>query len=238
VRRLASALGLLCLLIDARASAQDAQHPRGEELAPDTHVVIATTPPDPGAPPPAPVDRDAPPPARPRHHGLVLQADLGVLGFAGSFQHVAPPAFWLHTQLGFELLPWLMVFGEGELAFTDTSESQDESHTVAFPMWGMGGGLRATIHASSRLSFFVQGSAGVLAAVVPHDTLAVIGFRQAESLNPEFGGRVGVEWYQVDRHLALVLCGGPRLAQGFSRAFTSGDTPLMWDTSVGLRYTF
>ena len=45
---------------------------------------------------------EAPPP-RPRRKGLVLESTLGVLGFAGQFRHVAPPAYWLHAQLGYEV---------------------------------------------------------------------------------------------------------------------------------------
>jgi hypothetical protein len=234
VRPLAPVLAAACLLSAARASAQAAGN---DALAPDQHIEIAGAPPE-GKATPSDVDLSAPPPLRPRHKGVVLETQLGILGFAGRFRNVAPPAYWLHTQLGLEVLPWLMVFGEAELAFTDTSESQEESHTAAFPMWGFGGGARVTVPATERVAFYVQGEAGALTAIVPHDTLAVLGFRQAESLNPSFGGRGGVEWYQVDRHLALFASGGPRIAQGFSRVLTSGDTPLMWDVGGGLRYTF
>jgi hypothetical protein len=161
-----------------------------------------------------------------------------MLGFLGEFRHVAPPAYWLQGQLGFEVFRWLMVYGEAELAFTDTSESQDESHTIAVPMWGLGGGLRATVHASERIAFFGQVEVGALTAIVAHEALAVLGFRSVESLNAAFGGRLGVEWYQVDRHLALTAAAGTRYAQGFAKLLTSGDVPLLWDGSVGLRYTF
>jgi hypothetical protein len=211
------------------------------DLLANERIEISAAPPEGRTSPgPGETDPNAPPPMRPRHKGFVLEAGIGMLGFAGQFRHVAPPAYWLHTQLGFEVLPWLMVFGEGELAFTDTSESEDASHTVAFPIWGFGAGVRATIHASDRVAFFVQGEVGAFTATVPHDALAVVGFRQAESLNLDFGGRLGVEWYQVDRHFALTAGGGPRLAQGFSRLSAShdADTPLMWDVGAGLRYTF
>jgi hypothetical protein len=160
-----------------------------------------------------------------------------VLGFAGQFRHVAPTAYWLHGQLGYELLPWLMLFGEGELAFTDTSEASDPSHVKAFPMWGFGAGARVTFHATDQVAFFAQGSIDGLTAVVPHDALAVHGYRSAESLNASFGVRVGLEWYQIDRHLALSLQVGVRDAQGFSN-FIANDFPLMWDAAAGVRYTF
>jgi hypothetical protein len=241
VRRLALALlaGLLSFAFLPEAFAQDrtltpTPTPTGEET-----IQFSTTPPEGKATPSlSEADLNAPPPTRPRHKGFVLEAGLGMLGFAGQFRHVAPPAYWLHTQFGFEPFPWLMVFADGELAFTDTSESQDESHTVAFPLWGFGGGARGTIHVSNRVALYVQGQVGALAAIVPHGALGVIGFRQAESLNLDFGGRLGVEWYQGDRHFALYAAGGPRVAQGFSKLFANGDLPLMWDVGAGLRYTF
>jgi hypothetical protein len=131
-----------------------------------------------------------------------------------------------------------MLFGEGELAFTETSESQDESHTKAFSIWGVGGGARATIHATPRVAFFGQGELDGLVADVPHNALTILGFRNAESLGLSLGGRVGIEWYQIDRHLALTAQAGARDAVGFSKVATGGDTPIMWDAALGLRYTF
>jgi hypothetical protein len=169
---------------------------------------------------------------------LVLESTVGVLGFAGKFRNVAPPAYWMHTQLGFELFSWLMLFGEAELALTDTSESQDPSQSYAFPMWGFGGGARVGMRVKD-FGGFVQADVGALAASVPHNALANLGFRKAESLGAQFGGRVGFEWYQKDRHFALCAQGGVRDAQGFSREYAAGsDVALMWDAAGGLRYTF
>jgi hypothetical protein len=181
---------------------------------------------------------DEPPPMRPRHRGLVLETTLGVLGFAGDFRHVAPPAYWIHGEVGYEVLRWLMVFGESELALTDSGESQDESHTMAFPMWGFGGGVRTTVHATERVAFTVQVGVDEFAADVPHDSLTILGFRNAETLNLSYGGRVGAEWYQPDRHFAFLLALGGRDATGFARVAGGPDLPLMWDFGVGLRYVF
>lgn len=223
------------------ASQAWAQAEGGATLAPDAQIQISTTVPegktgevDTTLPtPPA----EAPPP-RPHKKGLVLEGTSGVLGFAGHFGKVAPPGFFMHMQLGYELLDWLMLFAEGELAFTTTSNAQDESHAMAFPIWGFGGGARATIHLSPRFAFFVQGDVGGLTADVPHDSLTILGFQQAESLSPQYGGRVGVEWYMIDRHMALTAQGGARLATGFAEVIGSTDVPLVWDASVGIRYTF
>jgi hypothetical protein len=174
----------------------------------------------------------------PHKKGLVLEGSLGAMSFLGQFRHVAPTAMWLHTQLGYEVLSWLMLFGEGELFFTDTSEAQDELKQTAFAVWGFGGGVRATIHATERVAIFLQGELGALKADVKKNTLGVLGFRDAESLNASFGFRLGVEWYQIDRHFALGLSTGLRDAQGFARNAAKSDTPLMWDASATIRYTF
>ncbi|MGH7295870.1 MAG: hypothetical protein ACRELB_13085 [Polyangiaceae bacterium] len=222
-------------VVPSRALAQE------PTLAPDAHVDFSTSAPEGKAgdidttlPTPPP---EAPPP-RPHKKGLVLESTAGVLGFIGQFRHVAPPAYWMHIQLGYEVLPALMVFGEGELAFTDTGVSQDESHTMAFPMWGFGGGVRLTIHPTERFAFFVQGEGGALTAYVPRGSLSILGYRNAEGLNGSAGGRLGLEWYHLDRHIALTAQGGVRDALGFARLVGSSDLPLMWDASAGFRYTF
>lgn len=236
MRTSAAALALAAsLLVPASALAQE------PTLAPDAHIDISTAPPegktsepDTTLPTPPP---EAPPP-RPHKKGVVLEATAGSLGFIGRFRHVAPPGFWMHMQLGYEVWSWLMVFGEGELAFTDTGVAEDESHAMAFPIYGFGGGLRATIHPTERFAFFVQGEGGALSAYVPHDSLTILGYRNAESLSGSVGGRLGLEWYHMDRHIALTAQGGVRDAMGFGRVVGGADLPLMWDASAGFRYTF
>ncbi len=210
-------------------------------LAPDTQVPISTTPPegktgeaDTTLPTPPP---EAPPP-RPRKKGLVLESTMGAMGFAGHFGQIVQPALFMHLQLGYELLKWLMVFGEGELAFTDTTKGEGEANSISFPIWGFGGGLRATIHPTERFAFFLQGDITGLTAYVPHDALTVLGYHDAEALNPAYGGRLGLEWYMVDRHMALTAQGGVRDATGFAELIGPTDLPLVWDAAVGFRYTF
>ena len=232
------------LVLPAAAAAQEPPPSAATDpLSPDAHVEIAPEPPVAKGALDAPSDAaraalDEAPPTRLRRKGLVLESTLGVLGFAGQFRHVAPPAYWLHAQLGYELLSWLMLFGEGEVAFTDTGQSQDESHTMAFPLFGFGGGARATFHASPRFAVFGQGAIDGLAAKVPHNALGILGFRNAETLAPAFGLRIGVEWYQIDRHLALSAQLGGRDASGFAKVAAASDAPIMWDAALGMRYTF
>jgi hypothetical protein len=214
------------------------------ELAPDAQIQISPTAPEgktsePDTTLPAPPPEV--PPGRPRHKGVVVETTVGMLGFAGQFRHVAPPAFWLHGQVGYEIFRWLMVFGESELALTDSSEAEAESQSMGVPIFAFGGGLRGTLHVTERIALFLQGDLGEMEAMVPQGSLALLGFPNAESLNLYFGGRLGLEWYQVDRHLALVAQGGVRDAQGFTmqqQFFPTNDTPLMWDAALGFRYTF
>ncbi len=178
------------------------------------------------------------PPAPPRHSGFVVESRLGALAFLGDFRHVAPTAPWWHVDAGYELFSWLAVFGYGELCFTDTSGAQGPSNTYAFPMYGFGGGLRGTVHATERVAFFLEANGGVLRADVPKGALANLGYASAETFGLAVGGRLGVEWYQVDRHLAFGLDVGLRDATGFARRFIGTGAPLMLDASGAIRYTF
>jgi hypothetical protein len=222
----------------ARAQAPDAS-PHAT-LAPDAQIDISTNPEaeQPTAQGSGTAAFAEAPPPRPRRKGLVLEASVGVLGFAGKFAQVAPPAYWMQTQLGYEVTDWLMFFGEGEIAFTNTSEEQDESTAFQFPIWGFGAGARATIHATPRVAFFIQAQLDALTADVPHDALTILGFRNAESINASFGVRGGIEWYQIDRHLALCIEGGARDATGFAKVTAANDFPLMWDSALAIRYVF
>lgn len=183
------------------------------------------------------VPAEAPPP-RPYDKTLVLDSSLGAVAFLGQFGKVAPPGPWLHVQLGYELLRWLMLYGEGELAFTDTSNRQAAPKTRAFAIFGFGGGARLTVRFGDRFGAYLQPGLGLLKADIAHNALGVLGFRDAESLGIWLGGRIGVEYYQLDRHLALGLNTQLRLAQGFAKLGASRDTPLALDGGVSLRYAF
>ena len=134
-----------------------------------------------------------------------------------------------------------MVFGESELAFTDTSEAQDESQATAFPIFGFGGGVRGTIHATERVAFFLQGASARSRPWCRTGRSPSWATRTPRALHLAIGGRLGVEWYQVDRHLALAAQGGVARRAGLQAVASVGprrDTPLMWDAALGLRYTF
>ncbi len=185
---------------------------------------------------------DAPPPQRPRKPGFVAEASVGALGFAGKFRHVAPTAPWFHALFGYEPTRWLLVFIEGELAYTDTSEAVTETAQRAFPIFGGGGGARGTWHVNDKLALYLQGNVDVLEADTIKGELSNLGYAGLEKLKPAFGGRLGVEWYQRDRHLAFAVAGGLRDATGFAPTGFAGasisDTPLIWDAAATIRYTF
>ncbi len=202
--------------------------PQGLHLESDLEEPPTTTLPE------APLEAPPPPP---RHKGLVAEGGLGALGFAGDFRHVAPAGPWYHAQVGYEFLRWLMLFGEGEMAFTGTGVAEGPSSSIAFPIFGFGGGVRLTVHPTARVALFAQGGAGAMKADVPQGSLRNLGYKNAESLAPSFGGRIGLEWYQTDRHLALGLAVGARDASGFAKT-AGGDTGWMGDASASIRYTF
>ncbi len=179
---------------------------------------------------------EAPPPPLYKR-SLVLDSSLGAMVFLGKFGQTAPPAPWLRTQLGYELFKWLMLFGEGELAFTDTSGTQAPPKTRAFPIFGFGGGARLTVRFTDRVGVYLQGSLGGMQADIRKNSLEIIGFGKAESLGLYVGGRLGVEWYQLDRHFAIGATAGLRDATGFKRSI-GNDLPLVFDAGGSIRYAF
>jgi hypothetical protein len=225
-----SAAALSAALIAAPARADD---PPAEQEVPtsiDLNRDTAVTAPE--SPPP-----EAPPP-RPYQKSVVLDTTLGAMAFLGEFGRVAPPGPWLHTQLGYELTKWFMLYGEADLAFTDTSNRQAPPNVRAFPLFGFGAGARFTLRFSERIGVYAQGGLGAMKADVATNALGILGFRDAESLALYLGTRLGLEWYQVDRHMALGLAAGIRTPQGFARAGLTNETALAIDAGLSIRYAF
>jgi hypothetical protein len=214
------------------ASPARADDPPAEPEAPSIDLNRDTAAIAPEAPPP-----EAPPP-RPYQKSLVLDTTLGAMAFLGEFGKVAPPGPWLHTQLGYELAKWFMLYGEADLAFTDTSNRQGPPNIRAFPLFGFGAGARFTVRFSDRIGVYAQGGLGAMKADVATNALGVLGFRDAESLALYLGTRLGLEWYQVDRHMALGLAGGIRTPQGFARTGITSETALALDVGLSIRYAF
>lgn len=180
---------------------------------------------------------EAPPPL-PYKKTVVIDSSVGALVFLGKFGETAPPSPWIRMQVGYELFKWLMFFGEGELGFTDTSGSQAPPRTRTFPLFGFGGGGRFTARFTDRFGVYLQGSLGAMKADIRARSLDIIGYGDAESLGLYLGGRLGLEWYQIDRHFALGVNAGLRTATNFKLATGASDTPLAFDAGASIRYAF
>jgi hypothetical protein len=179
---------------------------------------------------------EAPPPV-PYKKTVVVDTSLGALTFLGKFGDTAPTAPWFHTQLGYEVLSWLMFFAETDLAFTDTSGTEQPPKTRAFAIFGFGGGARFTVRITDSFGVYVQPSVGLMESDIAHRALAIIGYPDAESFNLYARARLGIEYYQRDRHFAIGLTSAIEEAQGYKRTGGS-DTPLALDVGASLRYAF
>lgn len=183
------------------------------------------------------VDFDEAPPPPPRKKGVVLDSRIGVFGFTGDIAQLVTTAPFANVQLGYEIFDWLMLYGQGELAFTTTG-GDGKTRTRAFPIFGFGGGLRVTVHVTPRVALFLQPGIGAIVADVPERALAVYGYTKLESLGLSLDGRLGLEWYAVNRHFALGISGGPRFAPSLAKASATASPGLAWDAAAGIRYTF
>ena len=229
---------VIALGASGRAWAQDASAAPADPLPPGASIDLekdvsasSLDAPVTEAPPEAP-----PPP--PYRKTVVLDSSLGAMRFLGKFGDTAPTAPWIRTQIGYEIFRWLMPFAEGELGFSDTSGTQDPPKTRAFPMFGFGGGLRFSLRFTDRFGAYLQGSLGAMQADIRKNALTIIGFKKAESLGLYAGGRLGVEYYMMDRHFALGASAGLRDATGFKQQGTGSDTPLAFDAGLSVRYAF
>lgn len=223
------------LLVPRAAFAQET--PPTVDLEKDTKAPELFPAPPPEAPPPEPYKKS-----------VVLDTTIGANFFLGEFGRVAPPGPLFRMQLGYEVFKFLMVLGEGELSFTDTSNAQDPPRVRAFAIFGFGAGARFTLHVTERIGVYLQPTLGALKADVPNSNqqtngtiggggLGIIGFRNAESFGLYTGIRAGLEWYQLDRHFGLGLTFAFRSAAGFEKAVGS-DAPLLADVGASLRYAF
>jgi hypothetical protein len=184
----------------------------------------------------AEVDDAAAPPPPPRKRGFVLESSIGVLGQLGDLKNITPTAPWFGLRFGYEPLRWLMVFVEGDLFVGSTSYAKRPPPPRSFVFWNVGSGLRLTLKPTDRLGVYLQGSVGVGRAT--EDVLELYGYEHAEELGLYGGGELGVEWYQVNPHLALAVHGGVREYPRALRRERDERPPLTWLSGVGLRYTF
>jgi hypothetical protein len=178
---------------------------------------------------------EAPPPP-PRHHGIFVESGLGMMGHLGPLKNISPVSPVFSLRAGFEPLSFLLLFGEGELSIANTSYGQPPPPPRTYRLYAFGGGARLTLPIAAIFGAFAEGSFGF--ARVSEDVLSVYGYRDAHELNPYIGGRLGLEWYPVNPHLALGLAGGVRsYSAGLSRA-RSSDPALSWSAGPAISYRF
>lgn len=179
---------------------------------------------------------DEVPPPPPRRQGLTVESSIGALTHLGPLQHITPTSPWFHLKVGFEPWRWLMAFAETDLVFSNTSYAYRPPPPRTYRMYGFGGGLRFTVNFVERLGGYLEGSGGIAEAST--DVLEVYGYSQATEWSPYFGGRLGLEWYPVNPHLAVSVHGGARSYQaGLSRQH-SQERALAVLGGLALRYTF
>ena len=231
------ACGLAALVVNASANAAESQ-PKERQLTPeeiDAWLDSRAMPKSQSADRSGDDDDDAPPPP-PRKKGFVLESSIGVMGQLGRLKNIAPNAPWFGLRFGYEPLRWLMVFAESDLFVASTSYAHPPPPPRSFAFWSFGGGLRLTVKPTDRVGIYLQASLG--AGRATEDVLELYGYPHAEELGLYESGELGVEWYQVNPHLALTLHGGVRnYARNLKRELDS-KPGLTFLSAAGLRYTF
>jgi hypothetical protein len=180
-------------------------------------------------------DAEAPPPP-PRKKGFVLESSIGVMGQAGHLKNITPAAPWFGIRFGYEPLRWLMVFGESDVWVASTSYAHPPPPPRSFAFWSFGAGFRITVKPSDRVGLYLQGSLG--AGRATEDVLELYGYPHAEELGLYQSGELGVEWYQVNPHLALAAHGGARNYPRTLKRDRDSQPPVTWLSGLALRYTF
>jgi hypothetical protein len=232
---LACALG--SLLLSPSALAAEAQ-PKDRQLTPeeiDAWLDSRAMPKSQGDRSMDDDDADVPPPP-PRKNGFVLESSLGVMGQLGHLKNITPNAPWFGLRFGYEPLRWLMVFAESDLFVASTSYAHPPPPPRSFAFWSFGAGFRLTLKPHERIGVFLQGSLG--AGRATDDVLELYGYQHAEELGMYQSAELGVEWYQINPHLALAVHGGARNYPRVLKRDLDSEPPMTWLSGAGLRYTF
>jgi hypothetical protein len=178
---------------------------------------------------------DAPPPP-PREKGFVLESSIGVMGQLGHLKNITPAAPWFGLRFGYEPLSWLMVFAESDLFVASTSYANPPPPPRSFAFFSFGAGFRLTVRPIDRVGVYLQGSLGGGRAT--KDVLEIYGYENAEELGIYQSAELGLEWYQINPHLALALHGGTRHYPRVLKRVRASQPPLAWLSGLALRYTF
>jgi hypothetical protein len=175
----------------------------------------------------------APPPA-PRRHGVVVEGSVGALGHLGDMKHVSPISPWFRLQAGYEVLHWLLLTGQGDLALSNTAYAHRPPEKRAYALFGFGAGARAGWQPWNAVGLYLQIDGGLSSATA--DLLSTYGYRDAAHLRPNAGATLGLDWFQINPHYALGIYAGARdYFQTFER--TNGSSPpIAWISGAALRY--
>lgn len=233
----ALACGVSVLLVGSLASAADAQ-PKERQLTPeeiDAWLDSRAMPKSQGSQGGDDDELEAPPPP-PRKHGFVLESSIGVMGQIGHLKNITPAAPWFGLRLGLEPLRWLMVFAESDLFVASTSYAHPPPPPRSFAFWNVGAGFRITVKPTDRFGVYLQGSLGGGRAT--EDVLELYGYPHADELGFYQSAELGLEWYQINPHLALALHGGVRNYPRTLKRERSSQPPMTWLSGLALRYTF
>jgi hypothetical protein len=222
-------LGGCLLAVDARAD--DAKPaPNQEQL--ETWLAEKPASADVSKTPEAP---EAPPPP-PRRHGFTVESSIGALTQIGNLRHVSPSAPWFHAAFGYEFTKNLTLLAQTDITLASTSLASPPPEPRSYTLFGFSAAGRFTLPIGPVLGVFAQAEAGL--AQVSNDILSTYGYNDANSLEPYFGGMLGIEWYQVSPHYALGARAGLRSYGALLDRSLGGDAALAWLGAVTLRYTF
>jgi hypothetical protein len=223
-----AALGLW-LLAWTWGSGARAQAPADHELAPGEELVEA---PDPTRLDVARLPPEAIPLSRDLYaQGWFLEAQAGVLTFAGDAQLVSTAGPRFAIAGGYELFRWLsaVLLVDGSLHRTD---NHGVPHPSAYTLIGGAAGVRFTLPFGARSALWAGGLVGVNWS--SGDLLRALGFKDAFKLGINYGGELGFDWHMRSRHHSLGILGGARMYPSLAR----NDFTLGGYGSLYLRYVF
>jgi hypothetical protein len=164
-------------------------------------------------------------------HGFFAEAQLGAQGFLGDLGDVSTPGPRLAVDFGYEFASWFSVLIQGDIAFHDTKNREQPTHTV-YEMAGASAGARFSLPINARAALWVDGLFGMV--WTGGDVLHALGFKDASKLGMAYGGELGFDWHVRAPHHSFGLLAGTRALPGLVRDGYS----LSLYGSAYLRYVF
>lgn len=176
-----------------------------------------------------------PPPPPPRHRGVVVEAGSGAAFPLGALRYVSPPSPWFQFQVGYEPTTWFMALVNADFTLANTRYAARPPEPRTYAHYAFGAGARFQLAIGERFGAHAQLELG--ASEVSEEVLVQYGYTRADRLNFHYGARLGLEWLQINPHLALGLQGTLRNYPGLARVNDS-DPPTAVIVAALLRYAF